>query len=559
MKMKKWLGAPLALLLTASIMAGCSDNGNAVNIGSAGNASESAKKQDITVSIYDRGTVAQDEGTIENNRWTKWINENGPANVKFVAIPRTNSSEKINVLFASGSAPDLLFEYAPTTRNPLYDQKQLMPIDDLIEEHSVEYKQLLEEQPLLRKAGTKSDGKLYEFGRINWVEPQRGILIRVDWLEKLGLEAPTTIEELYTVAKAMAEGDPDGNGQKDTYGLAISGRSEITTKQIFGASSKWVLQDDELLIDWERRVEYFAFLKKLYDDGIIDRDFINDQNGAKAQQDFINGKVGLYPFQEANMVNLIKNLIDPLKQNVADAEVTLIPLPESKFGAFTPTLTNPVQMTAVIAATAKHPESVMQYIDFSIREDTMERLTYGDEGTHYQKNGEVIEIIDADKHKKEVNDITLDLRMLQNGGLTYNKGELPFLKYNSDPRKEEYQQLYDLFRDTYLTLDKPYPELTISEHMPALPKDLATSDSNAEKSIADLWLKGVVSGAKYSIDQALADAQDIWQKSDGAKIEAWYKDWYAMNKDNALLAEDFYVMVEEQMALYEELKQEVLK
>ncbi|WP_026297154.1 extracellular solute-binding protein [Paenibacillus daejeonensis] len=557
MSRRKLMNAPLALLVSAALVAGCSDNGGGGST-SGTDGEQSVKKQDITVSIYDRGNISQDEGTIENNRWTKWINENGPSNVKFVAIPRTNSSEKINVLFASGSAPDLLFEYAPTNRNPLYDQKQLMPIDELIEEHSVGYKKLLEENPLLRKAGTKSDGKLYEFGRINWVEPQRGILIRVDWLEKLGLEIPKTTDDLYTVAKAFAEQDPDGNGQKDTYGVSISGRGEITMKQIFGASTKWVVQDDELVIDWDRRQAYFSFIKQLYDEGIIDRDFINDENGAKAQQDFVNGKVGIYPFQEGNTVNLIKNFVDPLKQNVPDAELTFIPLPESEFGAFTPTLTNPVQMTAVIAATAKHPESVMHYIDFLIQEDTMERLAYGDEGTHYQKNGEVIEIIDADKHKKEVEDITLDMRMLQNSGLTFNKGSLPILKFNSDPRKEEYQEMYDLQRATYLTLDKPYPELTISEHMPAMPKDLATSDSNAEKSISDLWMKGVVGGTKYGIDQALAEAQGIWEKSDGAKIEAWYKDWYAENKDNALLAEDIYAMVAEQLEVYEALRQEVL-
>ncbi len=35
---------------------------------------------------------------------------------------------------------------------------------------------------------------------------------------KLGLEAPTTLDEFMEVAKAFTFNDPDGNGKDDTYG-----------------------------------------------------------------------------------------------------------------------------------------------------------------------------------------------------------------------------------------------------------------------------------------------------------------------------------------------------
>ncbi len=43
--------------------------------------------------------------------------------------------------------------------------------------------------------------------------------IRQDWLDNLKLEVPTTIEELEGSCAPFTEDDPDGNGQKDTYGL----------------------------------------------------------------------------------------------------------------------------------------------------------------------------------------------------------------------------------------------------------------------------------------------------------------------------------------------------
>lgn len=115
--------------------------------------------------------------------------------------------------------------------------------------------------------------------------------------------------------------------------------------------------------------------------------------------------------------------------------------------------------------------------------------------------------------------------------------------------------LYDLYRDTYLTLERPYPELTMSEHMPSLPKDLLTTNTNADEAIDALWLKAIVSGGGYTVQQALQDAQSLWQKSNGQQIEDWYKQWYAENKDNAMLEDDIKQIVKEQMDKYATFKQ----
>ena len=45
--------------------------------------------------------------------------------------------------------------------------------------------------------------------------------IRTDWLDNLGLKAPTTMDELLEVARAFRYDDPDGNGQDDTWGIGF--------------------------------------------------------------------------------------------------------------------------------------------------------------------------------------------------------------------------------------------------------------------------------------------------------------------------------------------------
>jgi multiple sugar transport system substrate-binding protein len=47
------------------------------------------------------------------------------------------------------------------------------------------------------------------------------LLVRKDWLDKLGLQPPKTWDDLLKVAQAFTTGDPDGDGKADTYGLAV--------------------------------------------------------------------------------------------------------------------------------------------------------------------------------------------------------------------------------------------------------------------------------------------------------------------------------------------------
>ena len=129
--MKKITLVVFAMLI---VLAGCTGgNGSASGAGRESRAAGGGQpaRPKITVTVYDRGNVPASEGTIENNRWTRWINENGPVDVTFVAIPRVNPQQKLNTLFASGTAPDLIFEYNPNIKTLLYQQGMVMPLKQL--------------------------------------------------------------------------------------------------------------------------------------------------------------------------------------------------------------------------------------------------------------------------------------------------------------------------------------------------------------------------------------------------------------------------------------------
>lgn len=157
--------------------------------GSGSGETSGEKKDKITVAIYDRGILDPSEGAMEDNRWTKWINENAPVDVEFIAIPRWTSSDKYSNLLASDSAPDLILEYDTTILQNMLSNDCLMPIGDLIDQYSVEYKALVEKYPMMRKLGTVN-GELYYFTRTEAAKPNHVIYIRMDWLKKVGMDMP---------------------------------------------------------------------------------------------------------------------------------------------------------------------------------------------------------------------------------------------------------------------------------------------------------------------------------------------------------------------------------
>ena len=532
----------LAVMATVMALAGCSNGKSAESGKSSGSpsSSSSAANHSMSMSFYDRGSIAPDVGTPENNLWTKFLSDKTGISLKVVPIPRGESVQKLNTLVASGSAPDLILEYDPGFRNQLYLQKQNMPIDDLIEEYSTTYKELMIKFPLLKKLGTHDDGKLYEVGRVLGYVPNMYMVIRQDWLDKLNLTAPTTVDELYQVAAAFATQDPDDNGKKDTYGINLVGGGN-SIDQMF-QNVNWILQDGKLVKDWDRAEAANAFRKKLFDDGIVDKDFLNDKNGKKAEQDFVTGKTGIYT--AAGSYKVFTSLYETLRKNVPEAKLTAIALPASSFGHFSPDFNTPVQMTGMLNAKTEDPEAAIKMIDYLSSPEWVKTTYSGIEGTHYKlEDGKEVPI-DAEKNKKEL-DWLGDFRML---GGQYVNNEFDTALLSFDQSKPFEKELYDLGKQIFslnITKERPLAVITLPGFLPTLPADMQFISKNlldGGTPIQDLWNKAIVSGTSYTTEQAKADAMNLWKKSDGDKLEAWYQDWYENNKDTIATQDDILTM-----------------
>jgi putative aldouronate transport system substrate-binding protein len=541
----KMMTASTAVLALSVVVAGCGgakENGQEASTKPTESAKVEEKRGSISVTLYDRGTVPAEEGTMDNNRWTKWINANGPVDVKYVTVPRFESLQKYNVMFASGSAPDLIFEFDTAYHGQLYNQKQLMPLDDLIAKNSTGYKALMEKYPALKKAGTMADGKLYTVGRPMELNPSHYLFVRNDWLKKLNLKVPTTPEELLEVIKAFTLNDPDGNGKADTQGIGLSFVSGIILNNMFGTGFTlfgtdqypWYVENGKVVHDWDRLKAALDYQKQIYEGGYTDKDFVTDKNGAKQQQEWITGKLGIYGGNGAST-----SIYSTLKKNVPGAEVIAIPLPKTQFGQFSPTLSNPIQMTGMINAAAKDPVAAMKMIDFMTSEKFTNTIEYGIEGEHWKKstNG-CPEAIDAEKNKKE-RDYNRDFNMLfPLLGDCYGLANKP----NPTADEKDMIEIIKQAKTAYMDPSRPMVGITQKAYLPILPQDLTQINSNANKTILDLALKTIVSGKSYTVDQFIQEAKGIWEKAGGAKVDEFYDKWYQENKGTAILMDDIYKM-----------------
>ena len=135
------------------------------------------------------------------------------------------------------------------------------------------------------------DGRTYSV--FNKFEGSRMLTLRQDWLDKLGLQAPSTLDEVYDTFIAFRDGDPAGDG---TQPIGFSATGTYDFQPFFSA---WGLRngyrftdDGSRVIDYasDEAIEVYTYLNKLFVEGLIDPNFAT-QDMAAVRNQFMTNKV----------------------------------------------------------------------------------------------------------------------------------------------------------------------------------------------------------------------------------------------------------------------------
>ena len=273
---KKILCCFLLLLMTVFLYAGGgrqSDpaGGNAPTRETFNPASFPAPPANYTIRIL---TISFDGDIIQSDHPSvSRLQEHTGFGIRLEYVLNANYAEQMYTRIAGGDLPGLVVITANT--GPIVTAAQGGAFWDITDVYDM--------YPELARADRNVLNNISIGGRIFGIQRERvigraGMIYRTDWLQNLGLSVPRTLDELYNVLHAFTYNDPDRNGINDTIGMAWTGTwmgpfNDLAV--MHGAPNKFGIQDGRL-VPWFEYPEFFeamVYSKRLYDEGILNRDF----------------------------------------------------------------------------------------------------------------------------------------------------------------------------------------------------------------------------------------------------------------------------------------------
>ncbi|MEK4653962.1 MULTISPECIES: extracellular solute-binding protein [Niallia] len=404
-KRRKFITVTTALVMSASLLAGCQKSAssdkkeNKVTTESVDNVNKEGfpiVKEPIDLTFF-TGKYEPNLDDYEETLVFKTYQEKSGVNVTFNEVPFATLTEKRNLALASGEYPDVFY----SSRIPSADlykygkQGIFMPLNDLIEEYAPNIKAAMDKHPDIKKGLTMPDGNIYSLP--SYYSPEflpmligKPIWIKGEWLEKLGMDEPKTIEEFYQYLKAVKETDLNGNGKKDEIPLSATSIAQImdSIKGSWGVGTrglghKFVDVDPEtnelrFFRTDDRFKEVLEFIHKLNKEGLIDGEiYTMDDNklNAKGSQGILG--TAIVPNPETVFTNQKDYIgLGGLKGPHGDTLYSHVKSPLVHVGAFAITDKN------------KNPQATIRWIDYFFGEEGATLQFMGVEGETYEKNGD---------------------------------------------------------------------------------------------------------------------------------------------------------------------------
>jgi putative aldouronate transport system substrate-binding protein len=356
----------------------------------------------ITVEVFDRGNDGGSKP--EDNFYTNFIKEgmlrDHNVEVTFVPVPRWTEVEQINNLLAAGDAPDVCVTYDYPTIQTYAGMGGVLDMSTYLEEN----KELL---PNLYGLLTESN--------INWDrDPETGTIwaiearlahptrintfVREDWLKKLNLSEPTTLQEFEAMLKAFKDNAKTLLGADADKMVPFSISFDVGWRADHLLASfvpENLSKKDEYIYGFDDRKFLFPGIKdgvevlnRWYNEGLIWKDFALYGSGDPTEDNMMKaGYVGAfihnwdYPYRNGDdsINNNLKRLVGE------DAGYIAIKPFKNDAGVYRKFLPGPVDRKLFFPATNDEPLASLLYLDWISKLENRSFLQIGEEGVTHEK------------------------------------------------------------------------------------------------------------------------------------------------------------------------------
>lgn len=308
-------------------------------------------------------------------------------NLEFQHAAQGQMAEQLGVMIASRDLPDIVdgFFYS-NGPDAAVEDGIIYELNDLVVDNAPDFLALLESDPEIMRQTITDSGMIYCFPCLQPKEEPawRGVSIRLDILNELGLEKPATLGELEEACIAMKD-------YGVTYPISISIKNNTTYSgdslfvSAFGIGANWYLDLNTREVKYgpmqDEYLEFLTLMNKWYEEGIMDPEYNtrtgDDRNTLIANGDIAVFEMGYGPTSNCQMNGEAQNpdfLLEPLS-----------PLPLNEGETVQARNMNPINKgnETVITTNCQNPEVAARFLNYGYTEEGTMLYNYGVEGVSY--------------------------------------------------------------------------------------------------------------------------------------------------------------------------------
>ncbi len=314
--------------------------------------------------------------------------------IRFLHPPIGQETEQFNLMVASGDYPDMIesnwLGYPGGPEKAIRDGV-IIPLNEYIDKYAPNLKRILEERPDIRKQVVTDNGTIYTFPFIR-KDPEilvwLGFQVRQDWLEKLNLPLPKTLDDWYVTLKAFKEQDPNGNGEADEIPWSTNQAWAQDFKRFYNSWGKdygFYRIDDTIHFGpaEPEYKEYLATMNKWYSEGLIDPDYASmdqSQFDAKMTSNLVGACFG-------TAGSTLRRVSDLVGDKIPGFDLVGVEHPVGPAGAFNMHAEAARMFSGLGASVTSQNRNIketIKWLDYPYSEEGNLIMNFGREGLSYE-------------------------------------------------------------------------------------------------------------------------------------------------------------------------------
>ena len=411
-KSNKVLALLTAVSLSAGLLAGCGGSASSASSSAAGSStaadSASAATEEFSYPMSGKEltywcelntNVSANYTNMGDTPFGQGLMERTGVTITYLHPPTGQLNEQFNLILADGDQPDIM-EYTwqsyPGGPQKAIEDGNILALNDIIDQYCPNLKAYLEAHPDVDRQCKTDEGNYYMFPFVRGDDSLRvstGLMIRQDWLNDLGLEMPTTIDEWHDVLTAF----------KTEKGATAPFAFEYTTSSLrnnwpfmsaYNTTAEFYVGDDGKIHYGpaeENYKEFLATMNQWNKEGLLDPDMPTaqlDQVSAKMTSGASGASLGWIGSRMGVWTTAAKET-DPNYDLEAAPVPTLNKGETAKMGPMDNVVVN--NGGAAITTRCKDIEAAARLLDWAYSDEGHMYYNFGTEGESYtMENGEPV-------------------------------------------------------------------------------------------------------------------------------------------------------------------------